>query len=106
MKCDSDSVGGAVFCNARDFVDAGMENEKFVSWGCEDFERYERISKLGYSIRRVDGILYHLSHKRNLNNGPKNPYFKKNEAEYLKVKNMNRSQLIEYISTWEWTKHK
>lgn len=99
------SVGGAIFWNKQKFIEGGMENENFKSWGFEDTERACRFTKLGYRIARVSGILYHLNHpvSSNSSNTRHNEY-NMNQQEYYKVHNMNKIQLREYVNTWEWVR--
>lgn len=96
------SVGGAIFFNKDVYEKIGLENENFVSWGHEDWERIIRIQKMGYNLCRVYGILYHLTHFRDYNGSSSNPHYSKNEQEFNKVNLMNKEQLSEYISTWRW----
>ncbi|MEO5991058.1 MAG: galactosyltransferase-related protein [Ferruginibacter sp.] len=99
------SFGGAVFINRRNYVNAGMENENFESWGPEDAERRKRMQILGYKIKRIDGLLFHLPHERFLNS-----FYKDNDCriaymeEYIKVCSMEKRQLQSYINTWAWTR--
>ena len=98
-----DSVGGICFLNRKDYENAGFENENIISWGSEDAERIVRMTILGHSGGRVtDACCWHITHPRGINSGPSNPYTGKNTLEYQKVKNMNKSELLDYIKTWSW----
>lgn len=96
------SMGGALFWNKKSFVEGGMENEKFVSWGCEDWERFHRFTKLGYRVGRVKGPLYHISHSRTQESNETNPFYQQNLIEFQKVDKMDKNALTEYIKTWPW----
>lgn len=96
------SVGGIVFWDNESFQKIGMENQHFVSWGWEDLERYDRAKKLGLSINRVQGSLYHIEHKRSINSSTSNPMQSKNYDEYVKVRDMSKQQLLDYVKTWDW----
>lgn len=100
----TESKGGAVFLNKADYLDAGLENENIIGWGPEDAERYQRMKTLGYSIERVDGKCWHITHPRGINSSPANPNTATNNAEYEKVKAMNKEELQAYIKTWPWLK--
>lgn len=96
-------VGGALFFNTKSYKQAGMENTKFVNWGAEDEERYERMNKLGYKITFLSNPIFHLNHSRKFNEKPNN-----NTKEYLnnlkerdKIINMTKEELIGYIKTWK-----
>jgi len=62
-----DPVGGAFFCNLNSYKNAGLEKEEFYGWGLEDGERYIRWHRNGYTIKRIPGPLFHLSHPRGIN---------------------------------------
>lgn len=96
------SFGGAVAWNKESFIRGGMENERFISFGPEDYERFDRFTILGYKVGRVSGKLFHINHYTGPDSSTQNPYFKANEQEWLKVKSMNREQLEAYVSTWPW----
>jgi predicted glycosyltransferase involved in capsule biosynthesis len=101
------SVGGAIFWDKQKFLDIGMENENFVSWGHEDQERFERANILGTKIARIAGDLFHLRHLSSLNSSnAAHSYYKNNESEWLKVKQMNKPTLLKYIESWPWLKDK
>ena len=98
----SNSMGGAVFYNRQAFIDGGMENEYFISWGAEDWERYRRFVKLGYRVGRVKGALFHIDHSRKQDSNESNPFYKRNVLEFQKVDTMSAEQLKEYVKTWPW----
>ena len=98
------SVGGALFFNKEKYTEIGLENENFISWGHEDWERVVRIEKMGLKICRVDGNLYHLTHFRSQNSSSQNPYYNQNGNEFNKVRFMSDVLLKEYIKTWGWVK--
>lgn len=95
------SVGGAVIWNRKRFLEAGGENENFISFGAEDQERVVRAEKLGYTIDRVPGCLYHMSHWVGVDSSTRNPYFIRNREEFEKVKGMSKEELQEYIKSWD-----
>lgn len=96
------SLGGAIFFSKEKYLQVGLENENFVSWGFEDNERIDRVLKLGYKVSRTRGVLYHLEHKRTINCTPEQPKYNDNINEYNKVIKMSKDELIKYIKTWEW----
>jgi predicted glycosyltransferase involved in capsule biosynthesis len=96
--------GGCFFMNKAKFMEGGMENENFISWGPEDQERRDRMIILDYKVGAVSGKLFHIDHDRTSNSHSSNEFFDRNVQEYEKVKLMNRNQLKNYISTWKWTK--
>ncbi len=59
--------GGAVIIKRNKFEAAGAEDESFYGWGPEDWNRVEKWKKFGYTIKRADGPLFHLTHPRDQN---------------------------------------
>lgn len=102
MKNDIPSVGGAIFFNKESFIKGGGENEKFISYGPEDAERYHRFVTLGFKVLRTKGILYHIDHFRGPNSltTDKNPFIRANRKEWKMIEKMNKEQLTKYVSTW------
>lgn len=96
------SVGHAVVMNKQSFINAGMENENFITWGPEDGERYNRYNILGLNIHRASGPMFHMDHYIGTNSSSNHEWFRQNNAEYEKVVKMNREQLREYVRGWEW----
>jgi hypothetical protein len=99
------SVGGAIFWNKSKFIEGGMENERFLSWGFEDDERKHRFGILGYRICRVEGACYHLSHPRSPNSANTNHQaYYNNEVEFNRIRSLPKDALKQQISTWGWAK--
>jgi predicted glycosyltransferase involved in capsule biosynthesis len=94
------SVGGVFFVNKNKYIESGGENERFITWGYEDVERYRRFEKLGLAIKRLEGNLYHLYHHVGPNSSPINPHMITNRHELDKVSSMDKEALQEYIKTW------
>jgi hypothetical protein len=100
-KGDMVSVGGAIAYNKQSFINAGGENENFISYGAEDAERYYRFKTLGYEVERVKGALYHLDHAITIDSSTKHDDFDGNKKEYAKVTAMDKGQLENYVATWQ-----
>lgn len=99
------SYGGAVAARRTSYLEMGGENENFKSWGAEDWERFCRWQALQYKWTRVsapESVLYHLNHPVLTDSSKANPFFKSNEKEYEKVKNMSTEQLKTYVKSWKW----
>lgn len=94
------SVGGAVIYNKESFIKVGMENENFISFAPEDKERYYRFKTLGLNIQRVKGKLFHLNHFTGTNSSLGNPYYRDNNNEYKRIRNMSKQELKEEVSKW------
>lgn len=96
------SYGGAVGFRKKAFIAGGMENEKFISYGPEDYERYHRFNKLGFVVARIKGPLYHIDHYTGPDSGTTHPLFAANHAVYEQQKKMSKQQLQQEIATWPW----
>jgi predicted glycosyltransferase involved in capsule biosynthesis len=96
------SVGGAFFFNKERYTTIGLENENFVSWGHEDWERIVRVETMGYKLCRVEGVLYHLTHSRTHNSSDRNPFFHINGQEFHRIRSMDKEQLTNHIKNWGW----
>lgn len=103
MKYDTKSLGGAVGFNKEKFIEGGMENENFISYGAEDSERMVRFYKLGYKIERTYGPnMYHIDHFVGPNSNISHPDYNNNCAEFAKIDAMTKEELQAYIKTWSW----
>lgn len=97
------SVGGCFMFNVDQYEMCGMENENIEGWGHDDAERVKRLQKLGYSIYRPDGPLYHLHHSRG-----NNSYFFDESREiksyetYFKTCAITREEMENEIAKWVW----
>jgi len=98
--------GGLIGYRREAFVRAGMENEKFVSWGFEDVSRLERLERLGQKAVCVrDFRLRHFLHARPLNSDMSSEYVSGNEAELWRMRGMSLEDLVWYVSSWPWSAH-
>jgi predicted glycosyltransferase involved in capsule biosynthesis len=98
------SLGGAIFFNKDAYAKIGLENENFISWGYEDWERIRRIEKFGYKIFRTDGVLYHLTHSRGENSGVTNKMYSSNKSEFDRINKLDIDNLKLEINQWKWVK--
>lgn len=102
---NNNSVGGVLFWNKEHFIKGGMENERFISWGFEDNERFARFKTLGYPLVRTGGILLHLNHHRTPNSNEKHPHYHKNMNEFHRIRNMPKDTLLREVETWSWRRN-
>lgn len=99
------SMGGAFIVNRNEYLQSGGDNENFLGWGPEDFERIKRMEILypEFPIYRASGSLFHLWHPRLLNSGYANIQYEQNgKQEFIKICSMTTEELRTYISTWPW----
>jgi hypothetical protein len=98
------SVGHAVFANKESYINAGLENEKMISYGPEDCERYDRFKALGLSIVKIPAPMLHIEHFRGRNSTGTNPFFKQNTALLDKQRQLTPEQLRAEVDNWPWVK--
>lgn len=83
LSCSPNTYGAAFMVNKACFIEAGGENENFYGWGPEDVERAKRWEILGYNVRRMAGIGYHLDHPRYENSRYWNEELKRHNIRVL-----------------------
>lgn len=98
------SYGGAIAWNKEKFIACGLENEYMISFGPEDYERFDRAKRLGFFVDRVKGPLFHINHYTGPDSSTTNPHFKHNWAEYDKIKTFPDHRLTEFVESWPWRK--
>jgi len=95
------AYGGCMVINRTKYIQSGMDNEAFNGWAHEDQEIFKRLKILGFQVKRQEGPLFHLDHKRLANsNHFSQAEFMNSLQEYIKVCNMNKTELTKYISNW------
>jgi len=98
--------GMVQFFNTEVYKNGYLENENFIAYAPEDVERYYRWKKLEYEIGRIDNHAYHLEHKRTQNSWFNNPFMKKNNELWEKLKIMEKQELIDYYKNQTYVKEK
>ena len=101
-EVSTSDYGWAQFFNRQSYIDGGLENENFISYGYEDNERPERFKKMGYKVGRVDGTIYHMEHARTMNSWFTNPHIQNNKDLYEKLSGMNDEELMDYYNTVDY----
>ena len=97
---DMRSWGGCVAYNRESFFEAGGENEKFISYSPEDWERVYRFKELGYNVERVDGQLFHIDHHTGVNSSMANPYHASGMIEFKRIQKLKGKQLRHEVDGW------
>jgi hypothetical protein len=98
--------GFCQFFNREVYIEGGMENENFVAYAPEDVERFYRFGTLGYSVGRLNGMVYHLEHERTPNSWFTNPHMAENNEEWDRVQKMNEETLRKYITSQDYYKQR
>ena len=100
-----DAKYGFVQFFSRDvYIEGGLENENFVAYAPEDVERYYRYTTLGYTVSRINDVIYHLEHSRSPNSWFNNPFMHSNNVEWEKIQRMDKETLKEYITSQDYYK--
>ena len=82
-----------------------MENEKFISYGYEDDERYHRFNMCS-DVVRINDTVFHLEHKRSQNSWFTNPHIEDNRKEWEKLKFYGKDKLEEYYQNIDYMKRR
>ncbi len=90
--------GHVQFFKTSSYIEGGMENENFRSWGPEDQEKHYRFPKLGYNVGRFNSFVYHLEHSRGKDSETINPYFKDNMDLFSKLETFTEEELKTYYN--------
>lgn len=84
------------------YINGGMENEHFLSWGYEDNERYARFVKLGLRLKRTPNLMWHLEHARVSNNFNSNPHLGKNRQLHESTAGQKSAEVAKRVLTFPW----
>ena len=94
--------GCCQFFNTNSYRNGFMENESFISWGPEDYERFYRFDKLGYKIGRSGNVVIHFEHPKNGNDGRCNPFLNSNIDLYDSLRMLDKESLINWFIKKDW----
>lgn len=100
----SSAVGHCFFIRTDDYKKIGGENEKFIAYGPEDVERFERFKKLNLRIGRINEWVYHFEHKRREFSNSKNPSFIDNEKLFEYLKSLDKYETENYYKNIDYIK--
>lgn len=96
--------GHVQFFYTQSYLNGGMENENFMSYGAEDLERMNRFIRFGYNVEWLDAQVYHLEHSRGINSSTNNPEYHANQSLYERLHNMEVDNLVEYYQNINYLK--
>lgn len=103
LKQHDAKFGFAQFFDREEYIRLGMENEKFISYGYEDDERFHRFNTCSKVIR-INDYIYHLEHERTQNSWFTNPHIEDNRKEWEKLKFYGKKALIKYYENIDYMK--
>lgn len=95
-EAEQAEYGHCCFFRTESYKAGGAENEQFLAWGPEDFERCYRFQKLSYRVEWGEGYVYHLEHSRGINSNNYNPHFKRNNQLFEYIKSLTVEELRAY----------
>lgn len=99
---NTNRFGLAQFFKTSVYINGGMENEHFISYGPEDIERAHRFKVLDYNVEWVPIYIYHVEHSRGKNSNFENPYYVSNEKLYKTLNGLSKKQLISYYDNIDY----
>tara|TARA_B100000029_G_scaffold515246_2_gene621332 strand:- start:3578 stop:4543 length:966 start_codon:yes stop_codon:yes gene_type:complete len=94
--------GCCQFFNTDSYRNGFMENESFISWGPEDYERFYRFDKLGYKIGRTGSVVVHFEHPRDGKDGRSNPFLNSNINLYDALRLLDKESMITWFIKRDW----
>ena len=101
----SESVAGQCqFMNVESYRKAGMENENFIAYAPEDYERMERFEKLKYNVCWLNYYIYHIEHKKGINSTEQNPHYLTNLSLYKTINAFSYEELKSYYENQDYIK--
>jgi hypothetical protein len=95
-------AGGMQFFNTKSYIQGYGENEEFLDWGPEDYERIYRFYLLGYKIGWIDsGNIMHMDHKKTESSESNNILSQKNCKLWAKIfSNIDtKEKMIQYMNS-------
>ena len=97
-------AGHCKFFNRQSYIEGGMENEKFISYGPEDLELKYRFVKLGYKVFHLNARVFHIEHSRTFNSDVTNPYHTENCELYKFLGSLSILELKKYYKEVDYIK--
>lgn len=100
-------TGGMQFFNTKSYIEGYGENETFVDWGPEDYERLYRFYILGYKIGWIDnGNIYHVDHQKTESSDCNSQTYKNNLKYFISmIENIKtKQQMVNHMNSLEYTK--
>ena len=101
-EIEPSAYGHVQFFKTSAYIEGGMENEGFISYGPEDIERAYRFLKLGYKVSHLvnmdNNYVYHLDHARGKNSSSDNPFFDENVKLYNHLLELEIPELKKYYN--------
>lgn len=110
MDTDLDGVvcaGGMQFFKTESYKNGFGENEKFIDWGPEDYERIYRFYTLGYKIGWIDsGNIFHMDHENSKSASDTSKTTKYNTRlwRHILMTVKTKGQMLNYMNNLEYTK--
>tara|TARA_R110000868_G_scaffold124816_3_gene329728 strand:- start:896 stop:1735 length:840 start_codon:yes stop_codon:yes gene_type:complete len=100
--------GGMQFFKTKSYIEGYGENESFIDWGPEDYERLYRFYLLGYKIgwTNFENIV-HMDHTISLANNNNNMYNIKNQENWKNIISniKTKEDMIKYMSSLNYIKN-
>jgi len=98
----SSTIGWGQMIKRQTYIECGLWNENFISWGAEDCEFYYRLAILGFKLGRVNDDIYHLEHGRTFNSHYNNPKFVDNYNLWQWLRMQDAKTIINYYNNQEY----
>lgn len=102
-------TGGMQFFNTKSYKEGFGENEQFIDWGPEDYERIYRFYRLGYKIGWVDfENIIHMDHEKTISSIDTSKTRQNNTRLWheIVIKFRTKEQMLEYMHNMVYVKER
>lgn len=99
-------AGGMQFFNTKSYIEGYGENELFVDWGPEDYERLYRFFILGYQLGWVEsGNIYHVDHKKTKSTETSTKTYENNLKNWIYINSniKTKDDMLKYMRALKYT---
>jgi hypothetical protein len=102
-------TGGMQFFNTESYKKGFGENELFVDWGPEDYERLFRFYTLGYKVGWVDsGNILHMNHKKTDSSNDTSRLRKSNTKMWhdILMRRRKKDDMLDFMKSLKYVKER
>jgi len=100
-------AGGMQFFKTKSYIEGYGENESFIDWGPEDYERLYRFYLLGYKIGWMESEnIIHMDHQKSQANDDFNHYNIQNKENWKNILTIikTKKDMFQYMNSLAYTK--
>ncbi len=103
-KCDQSTINWSQFYNRKKVIEGYMWNENFLNSNVANREFYYRFNRLGYSVNRYDGVIWHFEHDKVNSQNLEYEKMKENNDLWQWIREQDSNNLDRYYKNQEYLK--